>query len=171
MQMIPRIRPATAEDAIHLPPIERAAGELFRQWPGLEWIADDTVTSAARHHEMIDAGFSLVAETADCRIIGFASAEMIGQNLHLWQIAIAPTHQRQGIGAAMIDAIQILAKHHATRAITLTTFRDVPWNQPWYQRLGFVILTEADTPPDLHRILSDEAQTGLTNRCAMSRPV
>lgn len=31
-------------------------------------------------------------------------------------------------------------------AVTLTTFRDVPWNAPFYTRLGFAMLDERSRP-------------------------
>ncbi len=54
-------------------------------------------------------------------------------------------------------------------ALTLTTFRDVPWNAPLYQRLGFELLTGPEIGERLARILVGEAERGLPGdrRCAM----
>ena len=45
--------------------------------------------------------------------------------------------------------------------VTLTTFRDVPWNRPWYQRMGYVVLAEDDLGPGLHARRRQEDADGL----------
>ena len=42
-----------------------------------------------------------------------------------------------GIGAGLVRAAQIDARNTGIKALTLTTFRDVAWNAPFYARLGF----------------------------------
>lgn len=56
-------------------------------------------------------------------------------------------------------------------ALTLTTFSDVPWNRPYYERLGFRVLDEVELSPGLRRIRREEAQRGLDRwgRVAMRR--
>ncbi|RUQ46321.1 GNAT family N-acetyltransferase, partial [Corynebacterium pseudodiphtheriticum] len=51
-------------------------------------------------------------------------------------------------------------------AVTLTTFKHVPWNAPFYTRLGF----KPETDPRLAQILADEYAHGFEpgSRCAMS---
>lgn len=55
-------------------------------------------------------------------------------------------------------------------AITLTTFKNVPWNAPFYARLGFEQLPEATLAPRLAAILAEEYRRGFApgSRCAMS---
>lgn len=54
-------------------------------------------------------------------------------------------------------------------AATLTTFRDVPWNAPFYVRLGFEILTEDAIDDRLATALRQDVEQGLPARlrCAM----
>jgi hypothetical protein len=47
------------------------------------------------------------------------------------------------------------------RLLTLTTFRDVPWNMPFYARMGFVEVATHDMRPALEVIVRDEAERGL----------
>jgi len=58
-------------------------------------------------------------------------------------------------------------------ALTLTTFRDVPWNGPYYERLGFVALAPSDHRPELTALMAEEATHGLdpARRVAMIRPI
>jgi hypothetical protein len=58
-----------------------------------------------------------------------------------------------------MDAVIGWAKSRRFHAITLTTFRDVPWNGPFYGSLGFVV-TETLTP-QLTRIRQDERERGI----------
>ena len=54
-----------------------------------------------------------------------------------------------------------LAAATLLRQVTLTTFRGVPWNMPFYARLGFEELPRAEWPPPLRAIVADEAARGL----------
>ena len=167
------IRPATASDADALPAIERASGALFRGWPGLEWIADDGVQSAEKHRELIAQGIALVA-VEDGRPVAFLNAELTDDDaLHIWQIAVELLHQRQGIGRRLIEAACVIAETLGAQALTLTTFRDVPWNEPYYRRLGFGLIAADDLSPRLRSILDREALAGLPpeRRCAMKLPL
>jgi hypothetical protein len=48
--------------------------------------------------------------------------------------------------------------------VTLTTFRDVPWNAPFYARLGFRILEPSAWTPGLMALLALEESRGLPRR-------
>jgi hypothetical protein len=55
----------------------------------------------------------------------------------------------------------------------LTTFEYVPWNAPYYARLGFRILDDAEVTPGLRAIRRREAESGLDRgpRVCMRRDV
>jgi hypothetical protein len=53
------------------------------------------------------------------------------------------------------------AEERGYLAVTLTTFRDVPWNMPFYARLGFEEIPAATLTPALRSVLEDEARRGL----------
>jgi GNAT superfamily N-acetyltransferase len=165
------IRPATDGDAPLLPEIERSSGEIFRHWPGLEWIADDTVQSEAQHRALIADGLALVAEVQGFGLAGFLNGEVIADALHIWQMAVHHDQQAQGIGRALIDAARQSAADRGITALTLTTFRGVRWNEPYYQKLGFVTLEDQDLGPRLTAVLQSEGRAGLplAQRCAMRR--
>jgi len=56
-------------------------------------------------------------------------------------------------------------------ALTLTTFRNVPWNAPFYARLGFEKMTTLT--PELRRKREEETAHGFAyeTRCAMHLPL
>ncbi|WP_366556612.1 GNAT family N-acetyltransferase [Aquibaculum sediminis] len=163
------IRPAEHHDAAVLPNVERSSGAIFREWPGLEWIADDDVQSIQQHHDLIASGVVLVAEMPGRGVVGFVNGEFAADALHLWQVAVHHDYQRRGIGRRLIEAAKRRARQRGLAALTLTTFRQVPWNAPYYARLGFRVLEADAVNPRLKAILEREAQAGLPagHRCAM----
>ena len=46
-------------------------------------------------------------------------------------------------------------------SVTLTTFTEVPWNGPYYRRLGFRPIPNDEITPELRALREHEAQHGL----------
>jgi len=163
------IRAATKADASLLPDIERSAGEAFLTTPDLAWIASDEVQSEARHLELIEQATAWVAIDASGNPVGFLNGERMGSSFHILEIAVRRELQGRGLGRALIEEAAAWAKAQGLAALTLTTFRDVPWNEPFYKRQGFTTLEAGELTDKLSEILEAEAQIGLRGRCAMSR--
>jgi GNAT superfamily N-acetyltransferase len=157
------VRRARLEDIIALPEIERSAAEAFRA-TAHAWVADDDVTESDAYSSLVFGGSLWVAEVAG-EIIGFVSADLAADALHILEIAVAFAHQREGAGRCLMQAAIQAARAGGLPAVTLTTFRDVAFNAPFYRALGFDILET--TPPRLQAILSVERGRGLEQRCAM----
>jgi N-acetylglutamate synthase-like GNAT family acetyltransferase len=68
------------------------------------------------------------------------------------------------VGRALLAHAADHAREEGLTALTLTTFTEVPWNAPYYARLGFRPLPEADLTPGLREILATEAAHGLDRR-------
>ncbi|MEN4921212.1 GNAT family N-acetyltransferase [Achromobacter spanius] len=166
------IRPARPEDAALLPAIEASAAHLFRTASGLEWIADDGVLPVATHLRLIAQGTVWVAQAPTGALCGFVDAEAFGDALHIWELAVDADHQRMGVGGLLMRQARLHSRAAGLAEVTLTTFRDLPWNAPWYARQGFC---EADAPPGsrLADVLRAEAGHGLPvqRRVAMRLPV
>jgi len=69
--------------------------------------------------------------------IGFVTVEVVDRAAHVWQLAVLTSMQRRGVGRALLAAVCDWARDQGYKAVTLTTFRDVPWNGPFYEKLGF----------------------------------
>jgi hypothetical protein len=67
----------------------------------------------------------------------------------------------------LLDAARDHARAQGLAALTLTTFRHVAWNGPFYARYGFVELHEDALDEHLARTVRAETARGLPNRCAM----
>jgi len=106
--------------------------------------------------------------------VGFALVELLEPDAaHLEEIDVHPDHGRQGLGTRLVGRVCQWAETHRIGAVTLTTFRDVPWNMPFYARLGFEEIAPAALTPALRELREDEARRGLDprRRVAMRRRI
>ena len=99
--------------------------------------------------------------------VGFALVSLHDDHVHLEEMDVHPSHARQGIGRALVQTVCDWAREQGFAAVTLTTFRHLAWNAPFYARFGFVSLSESELTPMLTKRLQSEAELGLSNRIAM----
>jgi len=69
--------------------------------------------------------------------------------------------ERRGIGTALVRAVCAWSTGNGYPQLTLTTFRAVRWNMPFYSRLGFVEIPPDKLPPQLAAVVAQEAARGL----------
>lgn len=166
------IRPAAPADAELLRSIERAAGERFRE-VGMDHIADDEPPSTSTLASYATAGRSWVAEDEAGRVIGYVLVDVVDGNAHIEQVTVEPGHQGRGVGRSLLEQVEVWAIDRGLPALTLTTFRDVPWNAPLYRHLGFRDVADDDVGPGLRAVRAAEAAHGLdlSTRVCMRREV
>lgn len=159
------LRLARPQDAEAMPGIERAAGQAFAGEPSVD---PARFRSEADYARLIRRGHSLVAHVGEA-MAGFLVAQPFSRELHIWELDVAPGFQRRGIGAGLVRAAMIDARNTGIKALTLTTFRDLAWNGPFYVRLGFEEVTALDAHLRLAGELAVEVDSGLPadRRCAM----
>jgi len=138
--------------------IERAAGECFRDI-GMPEIADDEDFPLEVLEAYRRAGRAWVA--VNDRPVAYLIADPIDGNLHVEQVSVHPDSARRGIGRTLLDHVAGRARADGIPALTLTTFADVPWNAPYYERCGFRCLAEAELTPGLREVRDREAKHGL----------
>ena len=170
--MTVRIRPAIVADGDALIEIERSAGERFRD-VGMPEIADDDPGSVDELAEYADDGRSWVAVDDAGTPVGYVLVDLVDGNAHIEQLSVVPAAQGTGIGRALLDHVATWAAARGAPALTLTSFRDVPWNAPLYEHLGFRVLAEHEVGPELRAVRATETAHGLdpTTRVCMIRPV
>ena len=93
--------------------------------------------------------------------IGFALVHLLDVSVHLHELDIHPDYARQGLGHQLIQTVADWARKRGATALTLTTFDDIPWNGPYYARLGFHILDLATISPGLQAVREGEQESGL----------
>jgi predicted N-acetyltransferase YhbS len=162
------IRSARAEELPLLLHIERSAARLFLDTP-YAFLADADPLPLDFVQQQFQAGQVWVAVTQDDVVVGYAIACEVDATLYLQQIDVAPQHGRRGIGSALVGTVCAWAKHHGYGLVSLSTFRDIPWNAAFYSKLGFCPVDEAELTPGFQQIRLKEHDAGLptSNRVMM----
>ena len=166
------IRQARSTDIPLLEYVERSAAEIYRT-VGLDHLLDGATVDPNLLAYMAISNTLLVAVNRWDQPIGFIGGQNIVGNFHIIELSVAQSHQGKGVGKALMSAIYDQARREGYRALTLTTFRHLPWNGPWYQRLGFGEVIASDWGREYEEILDHEAQNGLDTkqRCVMALPL
>lgn len=143
------IRPATVGDRPALAALETAADALF---------AGVVALPVGATADLGLPGFVLVAVGAGGEPVGFAQVLELDARFHLEQLSVHPSLQRQGIGTALLAAVEAEVVARGASVVTLRTFADVPWNAPFYRRHGYL---DADLPVAMGSLLEAERRLGL----------
>ena len=157
------MRPMRPEDEPEAVEVSSAADTLFAE-AGLILPPDDPRELFAH------AEHTLVAiDPAAGRVRGLAATVTVDGCPHLEQLAVDPAHGRRGIGSALLEEVCSRARAAGHDAVTLTTFRDLAWNGPWYGQRGFDVLPRAVWGPGLTRLWGLEAAIRVAPRVVMVR--
>ncbi len=151
------IRPARPDDLAELPVIEHAPAVHLRTTPHA-YLADDDPVSA--EVDLVQE-YVWVAVDPDDHLIAFAIVHVLDESVHLHELDVHPDRARQGLGRRLIATVTDWARARGATALTLTTFDDVPWNGPYYTRLGFRTLDLTMLSPGLQAVRQGEAEAGL----------
>ena len=155
-----RITFANRDQLERLQQIELAAAELFSGEDVPESVSS-TATSLEDLASAQNRGMLWTALTSDGTPVGFAIVRMEDGLAYVQEVDVHPDHGRRGIGTSLIQEVCAWAKSQGIEAVTLTTFRHLPWNAPFYERLGFRPLGQEELTPGLATALADEAAMGL----------
>lgn len=163
-----QIRLAQQRDIAHLMAVERSAAQLFRQQPEWRFIAEGEVMAPQQHAAFIAERREWLAESDNGECAGFIAVQVQGA-IGTSPNCRSPALQRQGVGRRLIGAVAEEAKRQGAGRLTLTTFIEVPWNAPYYRRLGFRPLEDARLTAALRRHLDEDLAHGFAagSRCAM----
>jgi GNAT superfamily N-acetyltransferase len=154
------IQLALPEHLPYLAEIEREAAQLFVGHDVPESVINDS-TPPDEFHQNQQQERLWVALDSTGRPAGFAVVETIEDTCHLEELGVHPRHGRRGIGTALVHAVCDWARQCSYPVVTLTTYRDVPFNAPLYSRLGFRELPAHELRPALAERVREEATRGL----------
>jgi GNAT superfamily N-acetyltransferase len=159
------IRLATPADLPKLPAIELSGAQTFRGMDVPEELFHDA-SPVERWIPLQAAGTVWVAEDEEAELVGFLAGMQHGERLHIVEFAVAQGSQGRGLGRRMIAAVIDWARREALAALSLTTFRNVRWNGPFYRSCGFEEWADG-LASDVEAELAAGAAKGLQDRCAM----
>jgi GNAT superfamily N-acetyltransferase len=161
---------AIETDLPELANIEVVAGKAFADI-GMDAVAGDEALPQDQLRAYLDGGRAWVAVNTNDVPVAYVIVDVVDGNAHIEQVSVDPAYAHQRIGQALIERVGTWASERGYPALTLTTFVEVPWNLPYYERLGFSRLTDADETPGLRAIRAHEASLGLDQwpRCCMRR--
>lgn len=161
-----RIAAARPSDLPQLQWIERAAATLLAGCAPAS-VLDETTSLAVLDHAR-QSGRLWVALAHDTPV-GFAHVKVLETGAaHLEEIDVHPDHGRRGVGTRLVLTVCRWAVISGYSWVTLTTFRDVPWNQPFYTRLGFEEIPRDEQSPALLSVIEDETRRGLDPDCRVA---
>jgi GNAT superfamily N-acetyltransferase len=113
-----------------------------------------TWTDAAEHARVVFASDA-------AGVVGFAALGFLDGAPILEQLSVRRRAMRRGVGSTLVAlAIDWSA---SSGALWLTTYDHLPFNRPFYERRGFVVVPERDCGPGLRALLDAE-------RIALPRP-
>ncbi len=151
-----RIRCAELRDIDAMREIERRAGALFAAI-GMSSVADDDPPTESQLINAIETGSAWVMENdVGDAVVAYLFAEQVDGATHIDQVSVLPEFAHRRIGQALLEEAARWALRHGSQALTLTTFRDVPWNAPYYEGLGFGVLSADELGPELKAVVNAE---------------
>jgi GNAT superfamily N-acetyltransferase len=157
------IRPVRPEELALLPALEAAADTMFAPFGHGAFPGPGTPE---------DFAAALVVFVAGEPPVGLCRIDALGDGAHLEQLSVHPEHGRRGIGRSLLRAGIAWATDRDYDELTLATYRDVPWNGPFYASEGFVEVGPADDWMVAHGLPPEEpvlARYGT--RIVMARPL
>jgi GNAT superfamily N-acetyltransferase len=146
------LRSGVIGDLNTLGEIDADAGVLFEQ-AGLVLDLPEThefpLAERRRWKECLAARTTLIAVDGESGPIGFAAVGKKDGDAYLAQLSVRRNYMRRGIGSALLEAAVEMAAALRKRALWLTTYRHLPWNRPFYEQHGFVVMPENACGPEL----------------------
>lgn len=156
------IRAARPGDLPRLREVERAAGRAF---------ADAGMGAVAEHEPApldVLAGYQrdgrawvATDPAGGDEAMAYLLVELVDGAAHVEQVSVHPDVAGRRLGSALLDTAATWAAEHSVDALTLTTFVDVPWNAPYYARLGFEVVRDDRLGEGLRRVREHESALGL----------
>jgi GNAT superfamily N-acetyltransferase len=155
-----RIISARERDLRAIPGIEHAAAGLF---PEAELplavrfrVTDTAILRRARQESRL-----WIAVSGRGKPVGFAYTSEVDGQAHLAEMDVHPQHGRRGIGTRLVDSAARWARENDYSQLTLITFRNLPWNAPFYRKLGFTDVSREAAGDEILSLLAEEATIGI----------
>ncbi|KAF2120753.1 acyl-CoA N-acyltransferase [Lophiotrema nucula] len=161
------IRLATPSDIPHIMKIHKEAYQTFRDhgmaMPDFEPSPGDFLSS------LNDEKLWVAEENSSCagfiQADAFCNGDSDFYTAYIRQVSVSTAHARKGVGKQLIEFVEGWARELELQGIDLTTYKDIPWNAPYYERLGYSTLGREelckDNASDVHDELKSESEHEL----------
>ena len=137
---------------------------MFEAWLAETGLTLDSLEDVTEIEELDDArrcGQLWVATTVGGVIVGFAQVVILDGDAHLDEVDVVPEHGQHGVGTRLVTAVCEWARDNGYPRVTLTTFRDVPWNRAFYEKRGFRVVDPRSAGPEHLKLIASEAARGF----------
>jgi predicted N-acetyltransferase YhbS len=151
-------RAARPDEVETIRAIERASAQRFIGI--MDALATDEPTSATVLTAHI-AGDGLLVATDGDELAAFVMFRTVEDRAYVEQIDVLPVHEGRRIGAALLDVVSGRARKAGLKGLSLSTFKDVPWNAPYYRWLGFTDVADEALSPAMREIREEHRARGL----------
>ena len=152
-----RIEPAQHKYISQLPEISRAAAGLFPAEDLPIALRSEMLPLETLEEALLEQRLWIVIDENEDKAVGFALLTERCGNIHLREIDVHPAHGRQWLGTDLLKQVITWSKNKKYQRFTLTTFRHLPWNAPFYAKLGFQAIDQSEFSPCLKKLLDEEA--------------
>src|SRR4029450_3952053 len=155
-----RIRLARPDELPRLREIEDRAGAMFS---GLDLIEEALDVSFPLEELITLVGLRQVWVACDIHDVpvGMVIASVRDGAAHIEEMDVLPARGRRGLGTLLLNQVCLWAQAQGHPAVTLSTFRGVPWNGPFYRKNGFRALQPSEWTSGMRAIRENETQHGL----------
>ena len=154
------IKLAGSEHLSAIPAIELAASAMFPEADLPVEVRYLVIENELLQEAQSDARL-WVALTDERTPVGFAMAGIIDGGAHLDEMNVMPDFGRQGVGTRLVRTIIDWARSDNHLELTLITFRHLPWNAPFYEKMGFKVMKCSEVGEELASLLQAESEAGI----------
>ena len=155
-----QVRLAELAEIPQLNDVEADAGRSFLGLPDFAFVADYPLPEEEAYFPFIRERRAFACDEGG-RILGFVLMGEVDGRGHVFQVSVRRGHQRRGLGRLLMARGEDWARSRGFSEVSLTTFRDVPWNGPAYARLGYSQVPDGMAGAELAAILANERAIGL----------
>lgn len=153
--------------------VEDDSARLFANI-GLNFDSVAPASRQARFWHAFDDGAIMVVDAPPASVAGFVAVFPLDEEAFVAQLSVRRANQGRGLGRRLMLSAEQWARDQEFAGLTLTTFRDVAWNAPFYASLGFSEVAADATRPGLKAEREHETARGLDAvgpRIAMRKPL
>lgn len=161
-QNITNFRAADAADAEALSAIEDNAATVFRQLGGSFAKIDFSALTPEFYVDAISQNQIIWLVELRGEPVGFLRAKPVDDILFCAEMSVQKHHHGKGLGEKLINHFMNYAKSDGFSGVAGITYKNVPWNGPYYQRLGFDYLEDAQIGEELRAIKTSEIENALS---------